>query len=209
MNDPSSPSRATDTGQDLRRHSPSFTRNIEPICAVLGRTLKTGTVLEIGSGSGQHIAHFRKAFPSITWIASEPDPASRASCDAWAGPNAPPTRNLNAAGNWAAEVTDLAPIAAILSCNVIHISPIAVLNGIISGARETLAPGGLLIFYGPFAQNGKLSDGNAAFDQSLKSRDPNWGVRDMVEIQDCAKGFTMSAPIAMPATNHILIFTRS
>jgi len=196
-------------GDGEKQFAPSFERNIDPICAVLPNILSSGTVLELGSGTGQHIAQYRARFPGITWIASEPDPVSRASCEAWAGKGAPPTRNIDASSDWASDVADITPLSAILSSNVIHISPIQTLHGILNGAGKTLAPDGCLIFYGPFAESGEMSDGNRAFDASLKSRNPNWGVRDLDTVQTLADGFTLTKRFEMPANNLIIVLTRS
>jgi len=190
-----------------RRISPAFERNIDPICAVLGKLLTSGTVLEIGSGPGQHIAEYRRRFPNLTWIASDPSADFRRSCNAWAEPDAPPAFNIDASQDWADDVSDLSPLRAVVCSNVIHISPIAVLKGIVAGAAKTLAPKGLLIFYGPFAENGVMAPSNADFDAKLRAENPDWGVRDLRDLNALATAFEPVGKLDMPANNLIVVYS--
>jgi SAM-dependent methyltransferase len=177
---------------------------------------RAGPVLEIGSGTGQHAAAFRLGFPGLDWIASDPDAGHRASVAAWAAEAGLPERpvlDIDAATDWAGapEVAALGPLAAIVSMNVIHIAPIAVTEGIVRGAGRALAPQGLLVFYGPFRENGvHTGEGNRRFDEGLRAENPEWGVRDVADIADMAKaaGLSPAALIAMPANNRLLMFRR-
>ena len=199
---------------DARLHAPAFDRNIAPITSSLSPLLEecTGTVLEIGSGTGQHAASFAAAFPKLTWQPSDPLPEHRASIAAWTlgGPARPPL-DVDAARDWEtdAQITALGPLAAIFSANVIHIAPWAVAQGIVRGAGRRLAPGGLLILYGPFREAGQHTGaGNAAFDADLRARNPAWGLRDITNLQDLATAahLRQDRTVQMPANNRLLVF---
>jgi SAM-dependent methyltransferase len=210
--------RVRDDPADARLHSPVFLRNSPPLLVTLAPWFagRAGPVLEIGSGTGQHAAAFRLGFPGLDWIASDPDAGHRASVAAWAAEAGLPERpvlDIDAATDWAGapEVAALGPLAAIVSMNVIHIAPIAVTEGIVRGAGRALAPQGLLVFYGPFRENGvHTGEGNRRFDEGLRAENPEWGVRDVADIADMAKaaGLFPAALIAMPANNRLLIFRR-
>ena len=177
---------------------------------------RRGPVLEIGAGTGQHAAAFALAFPDLDWWPSDPDPLHRRSIAAWARelrvPERPPL-DLDASADWAGrpEIRDLGPLTAVLSMNVIHIAPFAVAEGIIQGAAAALAPGGILIFYGPFHEQGRATGpGNARFDQGLRAENPDWGIRDVAEIEALARpaGFSEAQVQGMPADNRLVTFTR-
>ena len=115
-----------------------------------------------------------------------------------------PVLDIDAATDWARapEVAAVGPLTAVVAMNVIHIAPIAVAEGIVRGAGQALAPQGLLVFYGPFRENGVHSgEGNRRFDEGLRAENPAWGVRDLAEVADMAKaaGLSPAAMIAMPA----------
>jgi SAM-dependent methyltransferase len=209
---------------NLRQHAPSAERNRGPILAVLERVLpaacrsgesgesgNTGTVLEIASGTGQHAVHFAQAFPQLTWQPSDADDEARASIAAWtahsglANVRAPLALDVREA-EWGIDAAD-----AMVCINMIHISPWASAQGLIAGAQRLLPPGGVLVLYGPYRRGGAhTADSNAAFDQQLRQRNPEWGVRDMedvVALADAA-GFACDEPIAMPANNFMLVFRK-
>ena len=182
--------RVSDDPADVRLQSPVFLRNSPPLLVALAPWFsgRTGPVLEIGAGTGQHAAAFRLGYPALDWLASDPDPDHRASVAAWAdaaGLPARPVLDLDAAADWAAapEVAALGPLTAVVAMNVIHIAPIAVAEGIVRGAGRALGPHGLLVFYGPFRENGAhTGEGNRRFDEGLRAENPAWGVRDTAEI---------------------------
>lgn len=196
---------------------PVYERNHGPITEALGPVLADvqGNALEIGSGTGQHVQDFARTFPQLRWTPSDPDPGHRRSTNAWTAHNGlpvAPARALDASSDWARDLEDIAPLAFILSLNVIHIAPFSVAQGIVAGAARTLLPGGLLAFYGPFREGGlHTGDGNAEFDKRLRAQNPHWGVRDVGEISDLAEpvGLSFSKLIKMPANNRILIFSAS
>ncbi len=184
-------------------------RNSEPILAVLKRVLpKNGLVLEVASGSGEHGAYFAGALPRLDWQPSDRDGQALASIDAHrlAGPpNLRPAVMLDAmSARWPVLAAD-----AIVCINMIHISPWAACEGLMAGARRTLPAGGVLYLYGPYKQGGcHTAPSNAAFDESLKSRDPAWGVRELNDVVALADryGFEHSETVEMPANNLSVVF---
>ncbi|MDH5797006.1 MAG: class I SAM-dependent methyltransferase [Paracoccaceae bacterium] len=204
--------------EDGRLFAPTFPRNSPPLISELAPWLngRKGTVLEIGAGTGQHATAFALAFRGLDWWPSDPDPLHRASVEAWQKALGAPLRpafDLDAATDWAAlpEVEALAPLAAVLSMNVIHIAPFEVATGIVLGAGKALAQDGILILYGPFKENGAHTGaGNEAFDARLRSENPDWGIRDSTEIAALADqaGLRQVAFVSMPANNRLIIFQK-
>lgn len=198
------------------RDAPHARRNRDPILAVLARVLPAaGTVLEIGSGTGQHLAWFAPRLPGLDWQSSDTDAEMRGSIAAWAADCA--AANLRApldidvsAADWERN-PGLEDIVAILSCNLIHIAPWRACEGLLAGAGRLLAPGGVLVLYGPFKRGGvHTAPSNAAFDASLRGRDPAWGIRDLEAVARLAEshGLALDEVIEMPANNLSLIFRR-
>ncbi len=192
---------------------PSAERNRGPILEVLREWLpEEAVVLEAGCGSGQHALHFAEALPGITWLPCDLSDEAVASATAWREqsglPNILPPQRLDAASErWPLEQVDV-----IYSANVIHISPIEVMHGIVREAGRRLSPGGLLMLYGPYLVDGKATtESNAAFDRSLQGRNPSWGLRDLDDLTARAAdtGLLREAVIAMPANNFLLVFRRS
>lgn len=193
--------------------SQAAARNLAPIMAVLGAHLPAGAkVLEIASGAGEHALEAARSHPRWRWRPSDPDASARDSIAAWreaAGiENLLDPIALNAidAGAWPDEAFD-----AVVCINMVHISPWAATEGLMAGAAKVLAPGGLLYLYGPYREaDVPLADSNAAFDASLKGRNPDWGLRDLDEVRACARehGLIFTLRKAMPANNLSLIFRR-
>ena len=196
---------------DSRRHAPATARNRDPILDVLRRVLpRSGLVLEIASGTGEHAAHFAAALPHLMFQPSDRDPERRASIDAWsATANLPNLRHaiaLDAAADWTT------PADAILCINMIHIAPWSATEGLIRGAARALGQGAALFLYGPFRREGAhTADSNAAFDADLRARNPAWGIRDLETVAALAAttGFGPPEITAMPANNLSVIFRRS
>jgi SAM-dependent methyltransferase len=192
--------------------APAVARNREPILAVLRRVLpERGLVLEIASGSGEHAVYFAAALPHLTWQPSDPDPEARDSIAAYRAaaqlPNLLPPLALDAASpNWPVAQSDM-----IVSINMIHIAPWVAAEGLMAGAERLLAAGGVLFLYGPFREHGQhTAPSNAAFDESLRSRNREWGVRDLDEVAALASrhGFALKERVAMPANNLSVVFRR-
>jgi SAM-dependent methyltransferase len=199
---------------DQRMFSPSAARNSEPIVRVLRRVLPThGLVLEIGCGTGEHTVCFAEAMPNLTWQPSDPDADSRASTAAWikfkGWNNVLAPLDIDACSRlWGVE--QKAPFDAIVAINMIHIAPWAASLGLFAGGARLLGAGGLLVLYGPFMRDGiHNAPSNAAFDTSLKARDPSWGVRDIAELERLAQTSRLGLreTIDMPANNILVVFS--
>jgi len=197
---------------DARQHSPSAERNGAPILAVLREALPaTGRVLEIASGTGEHAVLFAGALPGLDWQPSDADPEARASIAAWSAhaglPNlrAPLALDVHRP-DWGVETLD-----AVVCINMIHIAPWSATQALFVGASRRLAEGGVLYLYGPYKRGGAhTAPSNEAFDQWLKSRNLEWGVRDMAAVValGAALGLACDEPIAMPANNFSLVFRK-
>ena len=195
----------------MKQHAPATERNREAIREVLERELPArGTVLEIASGTGQHAAHFAAAFPDLVWQPSDPDATACASIAAYRA-----EANLaNFAAPFELDVTKPWPIEAvdaIVCINMVHISPWESALALFAGAGQRLGEGALLYLYGPYRFDGTTSASNEQFDQSLRGRDPRWGVRDVRELGAAASdhGLVLRGAVAMPANNHSLLFRRA
>jgi len=198
---------------DARLSAPAAARNRQPILDVLMWHLPArGLVLEAASGTGEHVVHFARACPALSFQPSDLDPAHRASIDAWSAAlgltNVRPAIALDAtAGIWPVDAAD-----ALLCINMIHIAPWTAAEGLMRGAGRVLAPGGLLYLYGPYKRGGQhTAPSNAAFDASLRAQDPAWGVRDLeaVAALAAAQGFGEPVIVEMPANNLSLVFKKA
>jgi SAM-dependent methyltransferase len=193
-------------------NAPAADRNKAPILEVLKRVLPArGNVLEVASGTGQHVVHFAAALPQLQWIPSDPDPSQRMSIAAHVSQadlsNVAPPLNLDVLDEWDASTVD-----AVIVANLLHISARETLPGLCRGAAAVLRPGGVLHVYGPFKRGGKhTSDGNARFDQLLRAQDRRWGLWNVEDVVDTASeyGLEVTEVIAMPANNFSLVFHRS
>ncbi len=194
--------------EDPRLYAPSFPRNRDPILHALRPHLpSTGMVLEVASGTGEHVAYLASAIPGLLWQPTEPDAERRASVDAWAAglANVRPALALDAAAaDW-----PVAQVAAVLCINMVHIAPWSATAGLLAGAARVLPDGGLLALYGPFRHAGRgMEPGNAAFDADLRARDPAWGLRVLEEVAAAAIGFGPPTVVTMPADNRLVLFRR-
>lgn len=200
-------------GGASKRHAPATLRNRDAIAAVLADWLPgAGAVLEVASGSGEHVVHFAAAFPALNWQPSDPDPAALASIAAWSAEaglaNIAPPLRLDAAGR----VWPLDRAAACLAINMVHISPWAATLGLFAGAARLLPTGAPLILYGPYVEDDvETAPSNLAFDRSLRERDPEWGLRDTGAVKTAAAdaGLILAERRAMPANNLMLLFRRA
>jgi SAM-dependent methyltransferase len=197
---------------DGAQTSPSVQRNREPILAVLRRVLPgRGTVVEIASGTGEHAVYFASALPTLAWQPTDRDPDALQSIAAHRDlgelQNLLPPLELDAAAlPWPVQHAD-----AIVAINMVHISPWAATVGLMAGAGRILPAGGVLYLYGPYKENGAhTAPSNAAFDASLRARNPEWGVRDVREVAELARKqeLDLIERIAMPANNLSLVFRR-
>lgn len=196
-----------------KRESPAAQRNREPIADVLADVLpEGGIVLEIASGTGEHVVHFAKRFAHLDWYPSDPDAGARASIAEHVAQaalaNVMPPLALDAAeSEWPLDAAD-----AILCINMVHISPWQATEGLFAGAARLLPPmDGPLVLYGPYLERGvETAPSNLAFDQSLKARDPRWGLRDLGDVDALAQrhGFRRTLRVAMPANNLIVVYRK-
>jgi SAM-dependent methyltransferase len=196
--------------ETVRLTSPAAERNRDPILDVLRAHLPpSGLVLEIASGTGQHVAHFAAALPALTWQPTDPNAQNHPSIAAWTAglPNDLPPIALDAAAtDWPVRGAD-----ALLCSNMIHIAPWSAAQGLIAGAGRILPPAGLLILYGPYRRQGQpMEPGNAAFDIDLRARNPAWGIRELEAVAALAAEAGFAAPVItqMPANNLTLVFQR-
>ena len=192
------------------RHAPATARNREPILAVLRDILPAaGLILEIASGTGEHVRFFAESFPQLEWQPSDPDPDALSSIAAWSEgvPNIRPPLQLDARDpDWPIAAAD-----AMLCINMVHISPWAATEGLFAGAARLLPPGAPLYLYGPYRRAGvTTAPSNEAFDQSLKARNPEWGLRHLEEVIAAAgrAGLRFDRLVEMPANNLSVIFRR-
>lgn len=195
---------------DPRRHAPATLRNRDAILAILSKELPArGLVLEVASGSGEHVVHFAAAMPDHIWQPSDPDPTGLASIAAYGTDSGlanirPPVALDARAPDWPVQAAD-----ALLCINMVHISPWDATEGLFAGAARLLPPGAPLIVYGPFVEAGvATAPSNAAFDASLKARNPEWGLREVGALDTIAlaRGFKRTRRTAMPANNLTLVW---
>jgi hypothetical protein len=207
---------------DGRLDAPAFHRNHRAIWAVMQPFLagKSGDVIEAGSGTGQHVVDFAGRSPEITWWPSDLNEQHLKSISAWrahAGlPNIrPPLRIDLSESAWCPEMHDGSgpgELLAVFCANVIHIAPWRVAEGLFAGAGRYLRVDGRLLLYGPFKRDGKHTAlSNAVFDTSLRDRNPEWGVRDIADLERLAEnaGLALIDIAEMPANNLTLVFERS
>ena len=207
---------------DARQYAPATDRNRQPILDILQKVLPpTGTVLEISSGTGQHGAYFAPQLQPRHWLPSDVNPTALNSIEAWRIQSScetlhPPLKLDVTRAQWPVETgndsTLLAyPISAIVNINMIHISPWSACLGLMAGAHRILPTDGILYLYGPYKRDGQhTAPSNAAFDESLRHSNPDWGVRDLETVIEVAQaeGLQLQEIIPMPANNLSVIFQR-
>jgi hypothetical protein len=197
---------------DHRLYAPATVRNRDFILNVLRDILPMkGVILEIASGSGEHVVHFARNFPGLVFQPSDPEPEALLSVAAW-------VKDAEVTNVRAPIVLDASqspwPIASadgIICINMVHISPWDATVGLITGAAATLPPMSPLYLYGPYKREGfATAPSNEAFDRSLRERDPTWGLRDLEAVATIAQSVGFSAPTVteMPANNLSVVFRR-
>ena len=199
---------------DVRLDYPATGRNQEVILDVLKEALpKSGAVLEVASGSGQHITYFAQQIPQLKWQPSDIEAAARASIDAWRNEMGV-TDAVHTPIDLDARVDiwslgHIKDLNAIMSINMIHISAWEACLGLLKNASRVLPAGGVLYLYGPFKVGGfHIAPSNAEFDLSLQSQNPSWGVRNLDDVAEEAlkQNFQLMKTIRMPANNFSVIF---
>jgi Protein of unknown function (DUF938) len=197
------------SAEGARRSAPAALRNREPIAAVLSEWLpQSGLVLEVASGTGEHAVYFAERFPNLEWQPTDVHADALSSIAAWrqvaALPNVRSPIALDAASqHWPVERAD-----ALLSINMVHISPWLSALGLLDGAARVLPPGGPLILYGPWlTAERETAPSNLDFDEQLRRRDSEWGLRSVEQFTAAAgeRGFSLEETRAMPANNLMLL----
>ncbi|MEB3211346.1 MAG: DUF938 domain-containing protein [Leptolyngbyaceae bacterium] len=224
--------------KDSRQYAPATERNKHVILQVLQQVLPdSGTVLEIASGTGEHSIFFAPHLAPRCWIPSDPNPLARASINAWQQcypceglckaialdvcEDCWPIENVRNQEQLLEQLQEIDhaididleehPIRAIVNINMIHISPWSACRGLMAGAGRILPPEGILYLYGPFKENGEhTAPSNAAFDESLRSQNPDWGIRDLDEVIAEAEKNALRhhATLHMPANNLSVVFQK-
>jgi Protein of unknown function (DUF938) len=165
----------------------------------------------VASGTGEHAVHFARALPGLDWQPSDPSPDCLRSIAAWrAGAGlanilAPLTLDA------AAPLWPIARADALVCINMIHISPWTATEGLMRGAGRLLEAGAPLCLYGPYRRAGhETAPSNAAFDRDLRSRNPDWGLRDLDAVAACAmaQGLHLERVVEMPANNLTVVFRK-
>jgi cyclopropane fatty-acyl-phospholipid synthase-like methyltransferase len=199
-------------GLSTKQHAPQADRNKGAIIEILQRVLPDhGMALEIGSGTGQHVMHFARAFPNLVWQPSDYDQVSIASIESY--------RRESQLGNvreplllevrkrsWGNGVLD-----AVLAINLIHVTSWSVCEGLFDGARRHLRPDGVLFIYGPFKQNGGFDcESNARLDAFLRQKNPDWGLRDLEAIAalGTARGLIVEQVTDLPGNDLGVVFRK-
>lgn len=220
-------------GADARRSAPAALRNREPIGDVLEDWLpRTGLVLEVASGSGEHAAYFADRFPALEWQPSDVHPGALESISAWRRqsaasnlrepvrldasspdwPDAPLGSKLHPDSRDRQKIAQNSGFDVVLNLNMVHISPWSAALGLLYGAARVLVPGGALILYGPWLKGDiETAPSNLEFDRQLRERDPDWGLRRVedFEAEAATRGFVLEQVRHMPANNLMLLFRRS
>ena len=195
-----------------KRSAPAALRNREPIAEVLRDWLpERGLVLEVASGTGEHATFFAEQFPGLEWQPTDIHPDALQSIEAWrraaALPNFRPPLLLDSASpDWPVSHAD-----AVLSINMVHISPWASALGLIAGSERVLPSGAPLILYGPWLKaDAPAAESNLAFDADLKRRNPEWGLRTVEDFAAVAEAsrLLLEKTRAMPANNLMLMLRR-
>ena len=191
-----------------RPHSPAAERNREPILKVLRAWLpRSGRMLEIGSGTGQHATFFAPALPLWQWQPSEHPselPTLQAGLAGHGLVNMELPIVLDVTGAWPDEQFD-----AVYSANTAHIMHYPAVEAMFAGVGARLNSRGLFLLYGPFASNGRHNaPSNAEFDASLRARDSGMGIRDVEQLERLGEacGLARIAELRMPSNNHIQVF---
>ncbi len=164
------------------------------------------TVLEIGSGTGQHALFFAQEMPHLIWQTSD-RVENHAGILQWLQEaklnNTPPPISLNVSKDKWPKIN----VDAIFSANAVHIMAWESVIDLFENAGKLLPKGALFILYGPFNYNGNYtSDSNKRFDSWLKSRDPKSGIRDFEALNKLANEANLSfvEDFDMPENNQIL-----
>ena len=194
---------------DVRFRAPAVGRNRDPILEVLRDVLpRSGTVLELASGSGEHIIHFAEDMPDLTWLPSDIDPEALGSIKAWRAHSGLSNIHLPisldvTSDEWKLP-DDTGDLIGVLAINLIHIAPWGACEGLIRGSASRLSANGILYLYGPFKRSGRhTAASNQSFDEMLRRHDPEGRVRDLDSVIEYAGhyGLNLDQVVEMPSNN--------
>lgn len=195
-----------------KRIAPAAERNRQPILEVLAQVLPdTGTVLEVASGTGMHAAYFAEYLPRLRWQPSDPSPEAIESIAGWVSEAKRDNLYAPLSLDVRSRPWPVSGAEAVLCINMLHIAPWEAAVSLFEGSSDLLGSGTPLVTYGPYRMHGKhTAPSNEAFDLSLRSRNPSWGVRDLDELSDLARqtGFRLDKRFEMPANNMTLVWLR-
>ena len=188
-------------------------RNKGPILDVLARVLPTrGVVLELASGTGQHVIHFAKTLSGLTWQPSDPDPELRESIAVRVGEELLANVNPPIALDVTRPPWPLKTADAVVCINLIHVAPWSATLALLEGAKALLPAQHVLFLYGPYRRFGQhTSKSNEQFDSDLRAHNSEWGLRDLEAVSETAafSGFVLAEIVEMPANNFSLVFKRT
>ena len=188
-------------------------RNKDPILTVLESVLPpSGSVLEIASGTGQHVCFFAAELPNLRWQPTEPDTPHLGAIEAriresgLTNIEAPIALDVHQPRWPVAQSYD-----AILCINMVHISPWSATNALCIGAARHLRTGGKLVLYGPYLEQGTAVQSNLDFDATLKRRNQEWGLREVEDVTRTAAlhGLQRQQLVRMPANNLTVVFSKT
>ena len=195
---------------DDRHYAPATLRNRDFILDVLRDVLpKTGVILELASGSGEHIVHFAKNFPALVFQPSDPEPGALLSAAAWIKARRVTNVRAPIALDASHSVWPIASADGIICINMVHISPWEATLGLIKGTAAILPSASPFYLHGPYLREGvATARSNQIFDRSLRDRNPTWGLRDLEAVAAMARSVEFSAPVIteMPANNLTVVF---
>ncbi|WIO74363.1 DUF938 domain-containing protein [Porticoccaceae bacterium LTM1] len=193
----------------IKPFSQACENNKAPILDILKTAFESSTsVLEIGSGTGQHAVHFAPALSHLQWYTSDRS-ENHAGINFWL--NEMPADNLHRPILLDVDMPEWPELSidGVFTANTCHIMPWHSVETMFSGVGRLLSAGGIFCLYGPFNYGGNFtSDSNASFDMSLKLEAPHMGIRDFEAIEQLAfdNGFALKADKHMPANNRLLVF---
>jgi hypothetical protein len=192
--------------------SPSAERNKGPIAELLRIVLPgQGDVLEVSSGTGQHVLHFAQVMPHIRWQPTEQDADCLRSIASWLAPASLPNVNAPIHLDVHDEVWPVGEVAAVVCLNMTHIAPPSATEALLRGAGRVIRSGGILFLYGPYRRQGRhISASNETFDRLLRAENRDWGVRNIedVALLAASEGLDLQEIHEMPANNLAIIFSK-
>jgi SAM-dependent methyltransferase len=193
--------------------APAAERNKEPIAVVLERVLpRRGLVLEVASGTGQHVVHFARRLPGLVWQPSDADAEARASIEAWVATARLPNLRAPLELDVHCEPWPIRQADAVVCINMIHIAPWSAATAFMAGAGRVLRRDGTMVLYGPYRRKCRhTAPSNEIFDEQLRARNPEWGVRDLEAVIDLSHGagLRLEEVVDMPANNLSVVFRRA